>query len=213
MSFPITLPKFRCIASRPNDNCLQGKWKIDWGFRLIGKRLKVFSGTADAWGCGERVGQDPCCAALCNWLLVLHDPAVGRSRISIWLIVLHELVEVGTRIFGLVHTAREASLPLPIFMPFVYEFDYGQVGEDCASELSFNIILPSSFENELASQYITFIREHVCTFSFSLGVCWVSANDNSWGLPPAANIFKLAWYWLTGLRERKRYSSLGFRFG
>lgn len=69
------------------------------------------------------VEQDPCCATLCNLLLVLHDLAVGRSRIGILLIVLHEFFGC-----GLVHTAREASLPLPILMPFVYEFDYGQVG-------------------------------------------------------------------------------------
>ena len=79
---------------------------------------------------------------------------------------------------------------------------------------SISYVLSPSFENGLASQYITFIREHVCTFSFSLGVCWVSANDyNSWGLPPASNIFKLAWHWLTGVRERKKYSTLRFWFG
>lgn len=79
-------------------------------------------------------------------------------------------------------------------------------GEDSASELSFNIICTLPLFRKWASD-ITFIGEHVCTFSFSLGVCWVSANDyNSWGLPPAANIFKLAWHWLTGVRERKNYS-------
>lgn len=143
----------------------QGRDNLTWGpARSV--QLERFLGLADAWSCLEKGGWARpllCCTVQFRWYRTTgDDAAVGRSRIGILLVGLTQLVGPG----------GGAVKDIFLLLPFVYDFDYGKISWGFCVRVTIHIMF-SSFDNQLASRFITLSWEDVCTFRFSLAFCWV----------------------------------------